>query len=146
MGYITPLLKFGFWFNIAPPPLLPFFYWAFFIFFVVLLFGGIVCGRIYKKEKENFVLRFSAKYLKNWFIVAGITGLLLLLFGYERAVFLSARFWFLVWAIGFGIWLGFIIKKIKILPTRKEELKRHAEYNKYLPKAKKQENKKTRKH
>jgi len=137
MGYIKPLLTFSFWFSITPPPLLPIFYWVFFILFSVLFLIGIVCRWIYKKEKNNFVLRFSAKYLKKWFILSGALGFLLLMFSYERAVFLSARFWFLIWGVGFGVWLGFIIKKIKTLPDRKDELKRHAEYNKYLPKTKK---------
>lgn len=137
MGYIKPLFTLSFWFDMAPPPLLSIFYWAFFVFFSVLFLAGIICGRIYKKEKDNFVLRFSAKYLKNLFTTSGIVGFLLLLFSYERAIFLSSRFWFFVWAVSFGIWLVFIIKKIKLLPAKKEELRRHSEYNKYLPKTKK---------
>tara|TARA_B100000315_G_scaffold193145_1_gene183642 strand:+ start:44 stop:460 length:417 start_codon:yes stop_codon:yes gene_type:complete len=137
MGYITPLLKLSFWFKINPGPLMPMFYWVFLIFFGLLFVASIVCGRIYKKEKDQFVLRFSAKYLKNWLLTASIVGFLLLLFNYERVALLSARFWYGLWTIGFGVWLGFIIKKIRQLPDKKKGLIERAKLNKYLPKKKK---------
>ncbi|MBU1179509.1 hypothetical protein KJ885_01050 [Patescibacteria group bacterium] len=141
MGWIKPLLTLQFWFKLTPPPLMPIFYWAFLIFFLLMLFASILCGRIYKKEKEQYLLRFGAKYLKNWFLTAGLVGFLLILFGYERAVLLSARFWYPLWVIGFGVWLFFIIKKIRELPKREAEFKHQAQFNKYLPKSKKQKSK-----
>lgn len=136
MNYIQPLLTLSFWFKLAPDPLLPVFQWFFLIFFGFLILAGIVVSQIYKKKKENFILRFSAKYLKNWFLASGLTGFLLFFFSYERAVFLSARFWYVIWFLSFGAWLFFVIKKIKKLPQRAADLKKKAEFDKYLPKKK----------
>lgn len=137
MGYIKPLFSLSFWFKLNPGQLMPMFFWFFVILFGLMVIGGTLCVRIEKKEKENFILKMSAKYLKNWFFTAGIVGFLFILFNYERAILLSSRFWYLLWFIGFGIWLGFIIKKIKLLPKREAEFKKQKEFNKYLPKSKK---------
>lgn len=133
---IRPLLTLNFWFKLTADPLLPVFYYGFFIFFLLLVFCGLVCGAIYKTEKKKYVLRFSAKYLKNWFLFAGIMGFILLFFGYERAVFLSSRFWYLVWFLSFGLWLFFILRKIKKLPEKETNLRQQEQFEKYLPKKK----------
>jgi hypothetical protein len=134
MNYIQPLFTTGFWFTTVSPPMLPAFYYGFFVFFVLFVVAGILSSKIVKKEKEKFVLRQAAKNMKGWFYAAGITGLTWLFFSYERAVLLSARFWILVWFIGFGVWLVFIIKRIKKLPAKETELKKQADFEKYLPK------------
>ncbi|MFA5133240.1 MAG: hypothetical protein WC459_00305 [Patescibacteria group bacterium] len=138
MGFldIRPLFTLGFWFKMVPDQLLPPFQWAFLVFFGLLILAGILADQVHKRRKDNFVLRFGAKYIKNWFLTAGIIGCLLLFFGYERAVFLSSRFWYLVWFISFGLWLYFVIKKIKSLPQKEEDLKKKAQFEKYLPKKK----------
>lgn len=115
---------------------MPVFYYGFLIFFGFLVLSSAVCGIIYNKEKEKYILRFGAKYLKNWFLAAGLTGFLFLFFGYERAVFLSSRFWYIVWLLGFGLWLFFIVKKIKKLPEKEAGLRKQAQFEKYLPKKK----------
>lgn len=136
LNYIKPLLTLNFWFKLNPDPLLPAFYYGFFVFFGLLIFASVLCGVIYKKEKSRYILRHSAKYLKNWFLTAGLTGFLFLFFSYERAVFLSSRFWYVVWALSFGIWLIFIVRKIKKLPKKETELRKQSEFEKYLPKRK----------
>ena len=135
-GYIKPLLSLSFWFKLAPDPLLPAFYYGFVIFFGLLIFASVACGGIYKQQKENYLLRFGAKYLKNWFLAAGAFGYLLIFFGYERAVFLSSRFWYIVWFLSFGLWLFFIIRKIKKLPSKQKEMRRQEQFERYLPKKK----------
>ena len=136
LNYIKPLLTLSFWFKMTPDPLLPFFQMAFLIFFGALIAAGIIAGQIYKKKKDSFVLRFTAKYLKSWLFTAGSTGALLLFFSYERAIFLSARFWYIIWLLSLGIWLFFIIKKIKVLPQKEGALRKKAQFEKYLPKKK----------
>ncbi len=133
---IKPLLTLNFWFKLTGDPLLPVSYYGFVIFFGLLVLASVGCAVIYKKEKSNYLLRFGAKYLKNWFLAAGLTGFLFLFFGYERAVFLSSRFWYLVWLLSFGLWLFFILKKIKKLPEKETTLRKQAQFEKYLPKKK----------
>jgi len=130
---IRPLLTLNFWFKLTGDPLLPVFYYGLVIFFSFLVFASVLCGIIFNKEKDKYVLRFGAKYLKNWFLAAGLTGFLFLFFGYERAVFLSSRFWYLVWFLIFGLWLFFIVKRIKKLPEKEKNLRKQAQFEKYLP-------------
>jgi len=133
---IRPLFTLSFWFKMVPDPLLPQFQWVFLVFFGLLIIASVVAGQVYKRKKDEFVLRFSAKYLKNWFLAAGITGFLLMFFSYERAMFLSSRFWYVIWFLSFGLWLYFIIKKIKALPEKEDGLKKKAQFDKYLPRTK----------
>jgi len=137
LDYIKPLLTLSFWFKSVGEPFLPVFYYALLALFTLLFIAGSLSGIIFKKKKEDFILRFSVKYLKNWFLWAGITGYLWIFFTYERAVFLSSRFWIVIWLIGFGVWLFFIVKKIKNLPQKERELKQKAQFDKYIPKKKK---------
>ncbi len=115
---------------------MPVFYYGFITFFGLLVFAFFICGAIYKKEKNNYVLRFGAKYLKNWFLAAGLTGFLFLFFSYERAIFLSSRFWYIAWLLGYGLWLFFILKRIEKLPEKETGLRKQAQFEKYLPKKK----------
>jgi len=131
---IRPMLSLGFWFKTAGEPFLPIFQYALFGLFTILFVLGLVSGIIFQKKKEVFILRFAVKYLKNWFLWAGIAGYSWMFFTYERAIFLSSRFWILAWLIGFGIWLWVIIRKIMRLPKKQEELRGRAQFEKYLPK------------
>lgn len=133
---IKPLLTLSFWFKLAGEPLLPVLYYGFVVFFGLLVLASIVCGVISKKEKRNYILRFGAKYLKNWFLASGLTGFLFLFFNYERVIFLSSRFWYLIWFLAYGLWLIFILKKIKKLPEKESSLRKQTQFEKYLPKRK----------
>ncbi len=133
---LRPLLTLSFWFKLTGDPLLPVLYYGFIVFFGLLVLASLVCAVIYNKEKGNYVLRFGAKYLKNWFLSSGLTGFLFLFFNYERAIFLSSRFWYLVWFLAYGLWLFFILKKIKKLPEKETSLRKQAQFDKYLPRTK----------
>ena len=136
-NYIKPLLTLSFWFKTVGEPFLPVFYYALLAFFTLLFLAGILSGIVFKAKKEFFILRFAVKYLKGWFLWAGATGYLWIFFTYERAVFLSSRFWILVWLLSFGLWLVFIIKKIRQLPGKEKESQQKAQFDKYIPKKKK---------
>jgi hypothetical protein len=43
------------------------------------------------------------------------------------------RIWLLLWLIGMGVWLGFILRHLSDIPKIKQEQERQAEYQKYVP-------------
>src|SRR3989344_1520301 len=105
LNHIKPLLTLSFWFRMNPDPFLPTFYYLFLGLFGLMIIGSIAAGQIWTRKRENYVLRHSAKYLKNWLLTGGIVGFFWTFFTYERATLLGARFWLILWAIGLGFWL-----------------------------------------
>ncbi|MDQ5938612.1 MAG: hypothetical protein QG642_302 [Patescibacteria group bacterium] len=67
-----------------------------------------------------------------------IVGLFFIVFRETRAMYLGARLWLLLWAIGVLAWLIYLLFYHFItLPKIKKQKEENAEFNKWLPKAKK---------
>lgn len=127
------LLKLSFWFSLRPIPLLPT-YDKIFTGFVVLLGLSLIASFFIKKAyQKNIYSRIFNEAYSFFFTNFGL-GLLLLFFNYEAVPLLSARFWFILWAIEMGIWGYLIAVSAKEIPDKKEQFKKEKEYNKYLPK------------
>ncbi|NCN07744.1 protein BatD [Candidatus Falkowbacteria bacterium] len=112
------------------------------VYFLLVVFGillGLAIGvKIAKKktQKDTFYKILLQKYFVM-LMTTSVIGLFLVWFRYERAFFLSARFWLLVWFIGFVAWLVVILKyQFKVIPEAREKLQKTQEFNKYLPKKK----------
>ncbi len=112
------------------------------VYFLLEVFGALVVLailiRIIQKvsQKDSFYKSLLQKYFVM-FLTMGLAGLFLVWFRYERAYFLSARFWLLVWLIGLVVWLVFVLKyQFKVVPQAREKLQKTKEFNKYLPKKK----------
>lgn len=127
---MSNLLTFKYWFNLSPEV---FVHWAqiFFVCFLVALFIAEVIFMFYKKRTGQYRILFKKLY--NFCLSNLIIGLLLLFFNFQQVYFLSARFWFLFWAILMGIWLFLIIKNFKKIIFSREERKKLQEFKKYLP-------------
>jgi hypothetical protein len=125
------LMTIDFWFNARPGNLISSSLWLFSAFLVLLLAMAIFFN-IIKNRKRNL-------YNKIWNRLASfstanlIIGLFLLFFVYETVPFLSMRLWFLLWGLGMAVWLFFIIKIIKDIPSIKEKMAKEDEYKKYIP-------------
>lgn len=99
------------------------------VFFAIL---GIVLKVLSKKDKKGLYNKIY-KQLSSLFITNGIFLFFLLLFNYEFAYFLAARFWYLLVGVEMAVWLFFIYKNFSIIPKRREELEKEREYKKYIP-------------
>jgi hypothetical protein len=119
-----------FWFNQRPGLFTTGFRNVFIGLLVVFLVAAIVS--LILKGKKGFLSKFWSKVF-NLSLVSFIVGILLLFFNHEMIPFLSSRFWFLLWAIGFITWSVFIIRYLKTLPAKKKELEQEREYKKYIP-------------
>ncbi|MDD4271253.1 MAG: hypothetical protein PHF50_00420 [Patescibacteria group bacterium] len=101
-----------------------------FIFLLIIL--SIASGVIKKRWLKSLYFSFWSG-LYTFFITNAIIGLVLTFFNYEMVPFLSARFWFLFWAIGMLVWLVFICRLAIKIPEKKAQMEKEKEFKKYIP-------------
>jgi len=101
-----------------------------FIFLLIIMTMVTGVGKR-KWAKSLYAGLWQSLYL--FFLTNAIIGLILTFFNYEMVPFLSARFWFLLWAVGLIIWLVFIYRAIVKIPQRKARLEKEKEFKKYIP-------------
>ena len=112
------------------------------VYFLLAVFGALIVLSLLmkiierKKKSQQFLKKLFQKYF-SFFLTMGLVGLVLLWFRYENAAVLSARFWLLVWALAFFLWLINIFKyQLKIVPPAREKSEQKKIFQKYLPKKK----------
>jgi hypothetical protein len=96
-----------------------------------LLFGLSIYVSFRKRKKGAYFQiwsKLSSFGITNFFI-----GLFLLFFTYEGLVFLSMRFWFLLWLLVMIFWLYSIYKKFKKIPDILVKRKQAEDFKKYIP-------------
>jgi amino acid transporter len=105
--------------------------------FGLFIIVSIVFSFIKKDKKIDSYLRKRFDRFQRMFLALGAAGFALLFFTYEKAYVFGARFWYLIWILGFLTWLGFIIYDlIKKMPKERKADKDKASFEKYLPKKK----------
>lgn len=132
----TKLLDTRYLFQIYPPAG---FDWPTRILLLVIFLGAIALA-IYADKKIKHAGIFKKVWQKTqvWGWSSGIFGLIIMSFREVGAIYLSQRFWLLLWLLIIFLWLAYILYYWKKVIPRKEALKqKSAEYNKWLPKKKK---------
>jgi hypothetical protein len=124
------LLTWRFWFNLRPESLLPLFTNLFLGLLALLLIATIFTALKQRRKSlyKNFWKRSYGFSLGNLLI-----GAVLFFFNYERAAFLSARFWLALWVIVMIAWLIPIIKSYRRVPLQKKKIEKEQEFKKYIP-------------
>lgn len=124
------LLTWRFWFNLRPESLLPLFTNLFLGFLLLLLLATIFTALKQRRKSlyKNFWKRSYGFSLGNLLI-----GAVLFFFNYERAAFLSARFWLALWVMVMIAWLIPIIKSYRRVPLQKKKIEKEQEFKKYIP-------------
>ena len=131
------LLSLNFWFDLTPDPFLPQSLKILQLAFGALILLGVAVKFIGAAKKTDYILSRGSKRLFKMFLTMGILGFFLLFMEYERVAFLSGRFWYALWFLGFAVWLVFIIIYIlKKLPAQKQEMDESERLKKWLPKKK----------
>lgn len=107
-------------------------------FFLLLFLVGIVCRIVVIHKSKDRYLKLIGKRLVTFCVTMGIMGVFLFFFSYEGIQFFGARFWYLLWFIGFVLWAVAIVKfVIKDVPAlREKNVLQHAK-SKYIPGRKK---------
>lgn len=124
------LLTWHFWFNLRPEPLLPIFVNIFLGFLILLLLASIFTGI---KQSRKGLYKIFWKKAYNFSIGNLIIGAVFFFFNYERAAFLSARFWLAIWIIIMLWWLWPIVKQYRLVPAKQKQLAQEQEFKKYIP-------------
>jgi amino acid transporter len=135
---LSPLFSLSFWFTLQQNALSPGFARAFFIVFALIIIGAAVMRIVARNAKEDrYTVRLYRKIAAAG-MTMGFIGLFWLFLAFEEVYLFGARFWFLFWLVGGGVWVYFIVifakKKIPALRTEDAHMR---EANKYLPKKKK---------
>jgi len=135
--YMSALLNLSFWFNLSPDPLMPGSFRFLELVFCALILFGVVAKIVSVVKKSDYLFAVGAKKLVSPFFWMGVLGLILLVLDYERVTFFNSRFWYLLWALGFIVWMVFVMKKlIHDLPERKKIIDDRKKLEKWLPKKK----------
>lgn len=126
------LMNLKYWFSIYPPYLSTSGIKIFAFILIAFLLFSLFLKIFIIKTKEKLHRRLYRKLLS--FSLTNIFVFLYLFFlMYEKVPFLASRFWFLVWGIIVLIWLYFIFKFYRKIPSQKEERKKQEEFSKYVP-------------
>lgn len=107
------------------------------ILFGLCLIAGIILS-VAKPLRSYYWSGPIAQWLR-WF---GFVGLIFTFFRNEGILYLGMRIWFYVLGLGFLIWLGYIIRDLRMVtPVSAEKAIRQSTYDKYLPRPKQQRRK-----
>lgn len=122
-------LNWNFWFSLRPGES------TIISVLVVLLILMVVATAVFYvlRRRDRSVNRLLWIKLNSFFMANAIIALFKLFFDFEMLVFLSARFWFLVWGAEMLVWAYFIVSFAMKLPAMKAEQVKKQEYNKYIP-------------
>jgi hypothetical protein len=114
-------------------PLSPMFLYIFLGILAILLLATILFFLWQKKGGRNKSVFLELHYfsLSNLII-----GLALFFFRFEGTMFMTARYWLVLWFLGMGFWLYTIWRKFINLSKKNIKDERLDNYLKYLPKKK----------
>lgn len=121
-----------FWFNINAGALEPKIQNMLVAGLLILLILAVIVTVIKKQKKNSFYYKILNS-LQVFFIVNSVIGSFLLFFTFERVLFLSSRFWFLIWFASMVLWLNFIRSAFLKIPKIQEKVKKEESFNKYIP-------------
>lgn len=137
---MTRIFDLAFWFTIMPQPLSrgsSIFFAVFFGFFGVLAFAAYY---IYRQRRATLERPYKELFsrVRSFLMTLWLVGWLWLFFAYEGVRFLSARFWLIVLAVVFGLWVYSIVRYAYVeMPRRLKSIEERKVFNQYLPKRKK---------
>lgn len=132
----SQLSEISFWFDPALRPMsakTSLVLGSFFLFLILLKFIGRLFYLNYKKSLQPPEKKLISS-IESLLITMGFAGLAWVFFAYENIPFLSARFWMLVWLLGFIVWAYMIGRYAFIaLPEALNALQAQKRREKYLP-------------
>jgi len=128
---MNELFSVSFWFNARPDVMTTAGFRTYLAVLLLLLAVAVVAGILKKRKKGPYTRVLGKLQPFGWLNL--MIGLLYLLFRQELIPYLSARVVVLVWLAGVVVWLGFIGKEARKIPSIRERKRREQEYKKYIP-------------
>lgn len=108
-------------------------YFVWLIGLLVVFAGGLAALIAASFTKTNLNKTILKKF-GDLFTNMGIAGLFFFFCRQQSVPLFGLRIWFLIWAVVFAVWLGFVLKYLlKRVPAIKTEQEEKAKKEKYLP-------------
>lgn len=105
-----------------------------FLVFVLLFVCGIVARIVASHKIDDRHMRELGKRIGSFLVTMGILGAMLYFFSYERIRLFGARFWYVLWLVGFLVWVVYIARYArKTVPKMKEQAIALAQKRRYFP-------------
>lgn len=134
MSYLKPLITLDFWFNPNPPSLSTVGFAVLGILILAIFACGVAMKIVGRLRRANPPLHRVLARAGRAEITIAVIGAVLFFLDYEMIMFVSARFWWLLLAVGAIVWKVFIIKDaLKRYPAEKKALAERMAREKYLP-------------
>lgn len=135
---LPPTLTLGYWFALTPPPFAPMFAKLILITFVSLTVLGIIAQVVRLRGGFDKPMRRALARAGSLCITAGLIGLLLFGFEYERVQILTMRIAYLL-LLAWFLWSAWRIYRYaaKDIPEIRQRDAEYRAFTKWLPKPKK---------
>lgn len=126
-------LSWYYWFRPRTMPLSPTFLYIFLGILAVLL---ILAVWFFIKYRQGGRFKRVFSDLHYFAVTNLIIGLALFFFRFEGTIFMTARYWLVLWFLGMGFWLYMIWREFRVLSSKGGRDEGIETYLKYLPRKK----------
>ena len=104
------------------------------VIFGILIIVGVFSNITSKKTKDGLKIKIYKKMFRAG-LTMGILGYIYIFLAVEGIAVFSSRLMLLIWVVVTVIWIGFIVKYLKIdVPKNREKIVAKRNFEKYLPK------------
>ena len=134
---MTSLLSLNYWFALLPPALSAGGLFVLGSVFGAFIVAAIVLKLVSKRKRDSLPWKKGGAKFAKLFGWMGVLGFVYLGLAYEQVRFFGSRFWLLVWAAVFLLWLWHCVKYVMaVAPEEAAAYAEKARIEKYLPKRK----------
>jgi hypothetical protein len=126
------LLSTQFWLNVRPGAMMTVTMYIL-IGLLVIFLTSIVLINVQLKKARKTLYKTAFHNIIHLCWTNLIIGVLVFFFMYEEVPFLSARFWFVIWAIELVTWIWVIVNQFNEVPKIKAEIAERGKLKKYIP-------------
>lgn len=103
------------------------------VVFGTLIIIGIFSNITAKKTKDGLKIKVYKKMFHAG-LTMGVLGYIYIFLAVEGIAVFSSRLILMIWALVTAVWIGFIVKYLKIdVPKNREKITAKRDFEKYLP-------------
>jgi hypothetical protein len=135
---LRPLFSLTYWFDLDPEVISNQMAILLFGFFALVILGGITARIVSSRWRRDRYKHQLWQRAAQAAVTMGLVGLFFFFFLFENIRFFGARFWYLFWLIGAGVWIWHLVRfATKVTPAAKARDSLLELRDKYLPRPRK---------